>query len=161
MAAPIALFTLADLESALTGEKVRELLGTKGVAEADNPKVKLVIESATGFVFGKIQIAVKLKSIDELWDSTWGDRDKGEIRRLAISAGMYYAHFYGQKGEEIPESVVDELERIEKRCTEIAEHYATLGNDPPAESSTQHDEIFSPGAGHTYPGQPRHNWSGF
>ena len=161
MAAPAQLFDKTDLETALTGEKLKQLLGVEGKSEATASRVKLVIESATGFVFGKIQIAVRLKSIDELWENVWTDREKGEIRRLAISAGTYYAHYYGQKGEEVPESVLAEREFIEKRCTEIAEHVATLGNDPTAASSTQHDFQFGTGAGHSLPRSPRSKWEGF
>jgi hypothetical protein len=112
-------------------------------------------------VLGKIQIALKLHSIDYLWFNRWTDRDKAELKRLCEGAAQYYAHAYGQKVEEVPESSKDLLDMIEKRCTEIAEHHSTAGNDPPAASSTQHIVPFSPGAGHYRRGEPRHRWSGF
>jgi hypothetical protein len=155
------LVTQEDLEILLTAEKLRQLGGHKGVSEPDNPWVKKVLAAGTGFVLGKIQIALKIHSIDYLWFNVWTDRDKAEIKRLCEGACQYYAHAYGQKVEEVPESSKDLLEMIEKRCTEIAEHHATAGNDPPVASSTQHDIRYSPGAGHTCRGQPRHNWGGY
>ena len=118
-------------------------------------------DDTVGFVLGKIQIALKLHSIDYLWFNRWTDRDKAELKRLCEGAAQYYAHAYGQKVEEVPESSKDLLDMIEKRCTEIAEHHSTAGNDPPAASSTQHIVPFSPGAGHYRRGEPRHRWSGF
>ena len=161
MPVPAQLFTLADLEDALTGEKVRELLGEKGKPEATARRVKLVIESATGFVLGHIQRAVKNSSIDVLWDTIWTDRDKAEIRRLAISAGTYYAAYYGQKGEELSESTVTERDYVEARAKEIGDHLATLGNEPPAASSTQHDLLYTTSVGHYPAGSARSRWRGF
>jgi len=161
MPVPAQLFTQADLEDSLTGEKVRELLGDKGKPEATARRVKLVIESATGFVLGHIQRAVKNGSIDALWDTVWTDRDKAELRRLAVSAGVYYAHFYGQKGEELPESVVTERDYVEARCKEIGDHLATLGAEPSPANSPQHVLSYTVGVGHYPRGSARSSWRGF
>lgn len=161
MPLPTQLFGQADLEDSITGEKLRELLGDKGKAEPTPRRVKLVIESATGFVLGHIQRAVKNSSLDVLWDTVWTDRDKAETRRLAISAGVYYAHFYGQKGEEVPETVVTERDYVEARAKEIGDHLATLGSEPTAASSTQHDLVFTAGVGHYPSGSARARWRGF
>ncbi len=155
------LVTQQDLEILLTAEKLRELGGTKGKSEPDPAWVAKVLAAGTGFVLGKIQIALKLHSIDYLWFNVWTDRDKAELKRLCEGAAQYYAHAYGQKVEEVPESAKDLLDIIEKRCTEIAEHHSTVAADPQAASSTQHVDRYSPGAGHTERGQPRHNWWGF
>lgn len=161
MAAPAQIFTQADLETAYTGEKVRELLGTKAKPEPDAARVKLVLESATGFVLGHVQRAVKNSSVDVLWDTVWTDRDRAELRRLAISAGGYYMHHYGQKGEEVPESMVTERDYVEARCKEIGDHSATLGSEPTAANSPQHDFVYGSGAGHYERNSPRDRWRGF
>lgn len=155
------LVTQLDLEILMTAEKVRELGARKGTSEVDPAWMQKVLAAGVGFVLGKIQIALKLHSIDYLWFNRWTDRDKAELKRLCEGAAQYYAHAYGQKVEEVPESSKDLLDMIEKRCTEIAEHHSTAGNDPPAASSTQHIVPFSPGAGHYRRGEPRHRWSGF
>lgn len=161
MPAPVQLFSLTDLELALTGEKVRELLGDKGKPEPTSPRVQLIIDSATGFVLGFIQKAVKNASIDALWDSTWTERDKAELRRLAISAGVYYAHYYGQKADDVPETVITERDYVEKRASEIGEGLATLGNEPPAESTPLHSLSYTTSVG-TYPeASARAKWGGF
>mgnify|MGYP003479401286 CR=1 FL=1 len=161
MPAPLQWFTQRDLETALTTEKVRELLADKGKSEVPPDRMALVLDNATGFVRGKIQIANKLKSIDQLWDTVWDSNQKAELRRLCQGAAVYYAHFVGQKAEECPQSAVDELDRIAERCKEIGEHYSTIGADPEAASSTQHDLTYGPGAGSTQRGQPRNGWSNF
>lgn len=155
------LVTQRDLEILMTAEKVRELGSRKGASEVDPAWIQKVLSAGVGFVLGKIQIALKLHSIDYLWFNRWTDRDKAELKRLCEGAAQFYAHAYGQKVEEVPESSKDLLDMIEKRCTEIAEHHSTAGNDPPAASSTQHIVPFSPGAGHYRCGEPRHRWSGF
>lgn len=161
MPVPVQLFTKEDLEDALTGEKLRELLGDKGKPEATARRVKLVIESATGFVLGHIQRAVKNSSVDHLWDAVWTDRDKAELRRLAISAGVYYAHFYGEKGDDLPETVATERDHVEARAKEIGDHHATLGNEPPAANSAQHELGYTAGIGHYPAGSARTGWRGF
>jgi len=161
MPTPVAILTQTDLESAVTAEKVRQLLSTSGKSEPDPARVRLVLESATGYVFGKIQVVISPLSIDTLWDTVWNDRDKSELRRLALSTAIYYLHFYGQKAEEIPQTVIDELERVEARCTEIAESRATIGADPAPDSSAQNIYAFTTGAGNNPEGSPRSRWRGF
>lgn len=161
MAAPVQFFTQADLEAAITAEKLKQLLGDKGKSEPTPARVQLVIDSATGFVLGQVQKAVKNSSVDYLWDNTWTERDKAELRRLAISAGIYYCHYYGQKGEELPESVVTERDYVEARCKEIGDHLATLGNEPTAANSPQHDYLYTSAVGHHQPGSPRAKWRWF
>lgn len=159
---PVQIFiTQQDLEDFLTGEKLRELLADKGKSEASPRRVKMAIESGIGFVLGHIQRAVQPKSMDVLWDTVWGDRDKAETRRLCISAAAYYCHLSGQKGEEMPEAMVTERDYVEERAKAIGDHLATLGSEPQPASSTQHDLDYSPGAGNTKPGQPRNKWVGF
>lgn len=161
MPAPVQLFTKEDLEDALTGEKLRELLGDKGKPEASARRVKLSIESATGFVLGHIQRAVKNTSIDHLWDTVWTDRDKAELRRLAISAGIYYAHVYGQKADDCPDVVLTERDHVEARAKEIGDKHATLGNEPTAASSAQHELGYTAGIGHYPAGSARSGWRGY
>lgn len=162
MPVPAQFITQQDLEDALTGEKVRQLLGEKGKSEPSAGRVKLAIGHAEGFVLGHIQRAVKPKSIDVLWDSgLWSDRDKAEVRRLVLSAAIYYCHFIGQKAEELPESVVTERDYVEARAKEIGDHLATLGNEPPAASSTQHDLVYTTGVGHYPAGSARSAWRGY
>lgn len=161
MTAPVQWFTQQDLEDALTAEKVRELLADKGKPEASPRRITLVLDNATGFVRGKVQIAVKLRSIDELWDTVWTSVDKAELRRLCQGASIYYAHLIGQKAEECPQTAVDELDRIAERCKEIGEHYSTIGADPNAASSTQHELNYGSSAGTTRRGQPRNAWENF
>lgn len=161
MPAPEFLITQAELETAITAEKLQQLLGTKGKAGADADRVAMVLSDATGLVLGRIKLQVRTGSIDELWDTLWTDRDKAEIKRLVRWAAVYYAHAAGQKVEEIPESVKDEMERVEARCKEIGEHTATLSADPEAASATQHDWRYAPGAGRSPAGSPRSRWSNF
>lgn len=161
MAAPETLVTAEELNLQLTGEKVRELLGTKGVAVPDPERVQMVLRQGTGCVLGKVQIALKNQSIDELWETIWTPRDKAELKRLAMGATVYYAHLAGQKGEEVPQSVLDELERIEQRCLEIAQHSATVAANAQPASSTQHDFRYSTGCGRDPEGSPRKRWRHF
>jgi len=161
MPIPQTFIAQQDLEDALTAEKLRELLGDKGKPEANPRRIKLCIEQGQGFVLGHIQRAVQPKSIDVLWDTVWGDRDKAETRRLVLSASLYYVHLFGQKEEDVPDSVTTERDYVEERAKAIGDHLATVGADPDPASSTQHVINYSPGAGNTLPGQPRNKWVGF
>lgn len=161
MPAPVQFFGQLDLEAAITAEKLKQLLGDKGKSEPTPARVQLVIDSATGFVLGHIQRAVKNSSVDVLWETVWTERDKAELRRLSISAGIFYAHFYGQKAEEIPESVITERDYVETRCKEIGDHLATLGNEPAAANSPQHRYAYTSSVGHHQPGSPRAKWRDF
>jgi UDP-galactopyranose mutase len=86
MALPVDIITLADLNTAYTAEKVMQQLGTKGKNAPDADRVKLVIESAIGFVMGQIQRAVVKSSVYDLWVSRWRDDDRAEIRRRVLTA---------------------------------------------------------------------------
>lgn len=158
---PVYLVSKEDLETALTAEKVRELAGPKGKPEALPALIKLCIESGQGAILGQVQRAVKNSSVYHLWLTKWTDLDKAQLRRLVLSAAIYYLHFYGQKGEEVPESVMAEWESVKEEATAIGNHLGTLANEPPAASSTQHTMIPNLGAGHEVPGYPRHGWRNF
>jgi hypothetical protein len=161
MALPVDIITLADLNTAYTAEKVMQQLGTKGKNAPDADRVKLVIESAIGFVMGQIQRAVVKSSVYDLWVSRWRDDDRAEIRRLVLSAAGYYMHYYGQKGDEIPDSVTQERDNVEPRCKDIGDHVATIGAEPQPESSTQHEFIYGPSVGNNPIGAPRNLWGGY
>jgi hypothetical protein len=162
MPVPEQFVTQADLEDALTAEKVRQLLGDKGKPEPSASRVRLVLESGHGFVLGHIQRQVKNKSLDALWDSgAWSDRDKAETRRLVLGACIYYAHHYGQKAEEVPESVMAERDYIEQRAQAVGDNLATLGADPPPANSPQHVLGYTTSVGHYPAGSVRSNWRGF
>lgn len=162
MPAPETLNTETELETAITEEKLRQLLPGAGKREADPARVLLALRSGTGCILGKIQIALKLASIDTWWDAaTTTDRDKAEIKRLGLSASIYYAHYYGLKAEELPQAVIDEQERIEKRADEIAKHYATIATNAQPESATQHDFIYTTGCGNNPTGSPRSKWRNY
>ena len=86
MAAPETLNTQAELEVAISAEKLRQLLPANGKKEVDADRVLLALRSGTGAIFGKIQIALELGSIDEWWDAaTTSERDKAEVKRLGLS----------------------------------------------------------------------------
>lgn len=161
MPAPEFLITQEELENAITAEKLKQLLGTKGKSEADPARVQMVLSDATGDVLGRLKIQAKVASIDELWDTQWTDRDKAEIRRLVRWAAVYYAHLAGQKGEEVPPTVEDAYGKIEARCQQIAEHTATLSADPEPAAATQNEWQYAPGAGRYPDGSPRKRWSAF
>jgi hypothetical protein len=162
MPVPAQFVTQQDLEDAITGEKLRELLGDKGKAEASPRRVKLCIESGTSFVLGHIQRAVKNSSLDVLWDSPqWTDRDRAEVRRLVLSAAIYYCHYHGQKAEELPEAVVTERDYVEARAKEIGDHLATIGAEPQPATSPQHYMGYTTPIGHYPAGSLRSYWRGF
>jgi len=156
--APINLVTQADLEAALTAEKVRELAGPKGKPEALPALIKLVLESGQSTILRQVQRAVKSESIYALWVTRWTDLDKAELRRMILSACIYYLHFYGQKGEEVPESVQAELEAVKAEAKEVGDHVATLANTPAAASSALHELIPNLAAGDEAPGFARSKW---
>lgn len=159
--APIYLVTQADLELALTGEKVKQLGADRGQPEARAAWVKLVLESGQGEVLGQVQRAVKLGSVYEQWVANWTDLDKANLRRMVLSACLYYAHLYGQKGEEVPEDIRTEHEAIMAQATAIGDHLGTLANEPTAQSSTQHAMLPNLAAGHNACGFPRSYWRDF
>lgn len=162
MAAPDALFTQAELETAYTAEVVNQLLGAKGRAAPDTSRVDLVRRSATGLVLGKIAKAIQPAGIDTWWEApTTTERDKGELKRLSLSAAAYYLRFYGQKAEEMPEAVVEEMRRIEQRADEIGRGYAVIGSNANPAAATQHDLYYAAGAGHYPTGSGRKNWRSF
>lgn len=163
MAAPDTLCTQTELERAITAEKLRQLLPAAGKKEADTERVLLALRSGTGAVLGPIAKALTPASIDTWWDAaTTGERDKAECKRLAISASSYYATFYGLKaGEEMPQALSDEMERVEKRAMEIGNHYATLGAKANPASATQNDYLYGQGAGRSPEGSPRSRWKEF
>jgi hypothetical protein len=159
--APIYLITQADLETAMTAEKIRELAGPKGKAEAYPALIKLILESAQGAILRQVQRACKLPSIYDSWVKNWSDLDKADLRRMVLSAAIHYVHFYGQKAEEEPDTVVAEYERVMDEAKQVGDHLATLANDPPARSSVQHTMIPSPGCGFNPCGFPRSRWRSF
>jgi len=162
VAAPETLNTQEELERAITAEKLRQLLPAEGKRTADADRVLLALRAGTGCVLGKLQIALQLASVDQWWDAaTTTDRDKAELRRLGLSASIYYAHFYGLKAEEIPPVVVDEMERIEERIDQIAQHHATIGANAIPTSSGQHSQNYAAGVGNFPSGSPRAKWRGF
>lgn len=162
MAAPDALFTQAELETTYTAELVNQLLGARGKAAPDSERVDLVRRAATGVVLGKIAKAIQPAGIDEWWDATTTtERDKAELKRLGLSAAAYYMRFYGQKQEEIPDAVREEMQRIETRADEIGKGYATLGSNTNPAAATQHDLHYAAGAGHYPTGSGRKNWRSF
>lgn len=162
MAAPETLNTQAELEVAISAEKLRQLLPANGKKEVDADRVLLALRSGTGAIFGKIQIALELGSIDEWWDAaTTSERDKAEVKRLGLSSSIYYAHYYGLKAEEMPQTVADENQRAETRATEIAEHHATIGAKTQPATSTQNDFVYNNGITTSPYGSPRSRWRGF
>jgi hypothetical protein len=162
MAAPDALFTQAELETAYTAEVVNQLLGAKGRAAPDTARVDLVRRSATGLVLGKVAKAIQPSGIDTWWDaSTTTERDKAELKRLALSAAAYYLRFYGQKAEEIPDAVLEEMKRIEERADEIGRGYAVIGSNSNPAAAPQNDLFYAAGSGHYPTGSGRKNWKSF
>lgn len=159
MANPV-LVSLADLETAMTAHKVRQLLGIKGDASIPQDRVQMILDNGHGFVFGEIQRAVKKSSVFALWLTTWTPEDRAEIRRLILGACIYYLHYLGQMGEEVPDSVSSERDEIKDRCQRIGDHLATVAAEPPPASSTQHDFIYGPGCGQHQVGSPRGRWGG-
>jgi hypothetical protein len=162
VAAPDTLNSQAELEAAISAEKLRQLLPGAGNKLADPDRVLLALRSGTGAILGKIQIALDVTAIDTWWDAaTTNERDKAEVKRLALSASIYYAHFYGLKAEEMPQTISDEMQRAETRATEIAEHHATLGAKTQPTASTQHDFVWNDGITESPLGSPRARWKGF
>lgn len=162
MPAPETLNSASELEQAITAEKLRQLLPAAGKKEADSDRVLLALRSGTGAILGKIQIALDVASIDTWWEAaSTTERDKAEVKRLALSASIYYAHFYGLKAEEMPQTIADEMQRAEMRATEIAEHHATIGSRSQPSASTQHDWVYNHGIGPSPTGSPRSRWRGF
>lgn len=158
---PFLLISQTDLETALTAEKVREIAGSKGKPEAYPALIKLVLESGQGVILRQVQRACKLGSIYQRWVEKWTDLDKADLRRMILSACIYYLHFYGQKAEEVPEDVRTEFDSVMTQAKEVGDHLATLANEPPAASSTPHTMIPNLGAGHNARGYPRSGWGNF
>lgn len=154
------LVSLADLETAMTAKKVRQLLGIAGDASIPADRVQMILDNGHGFVFGEIQRAVKKSSVFALWLTQWTPEDRAEIRRLVIGACIYYLHYLGQMGEEVPDSVSAERDEIKDRCQRIGDHLATVAAESGPESSTQHDFIYGPGCGRHDTGSPRGRWQG-
>jgi len=162
MPVPVQFVGQAELEDALTAEKLRQLLGDKGKNEPSPSRVRLALDNGHGMVLGLIQKQVKNKSLDELWDNgTWSERDKAETRRLVLGACIYYAHHIGQKAEGVPDSVMTERDYIEQRCQDIGNNLATLGADPPPASAQGHSVCLAPAVGHYPAGSARSMWSKF
>jgi hypothetical protein len=162
MPAPDTLVTQAELERAITLEKLRQLLPAAGKKEPDTERVLLALRSGTGAVLGPVAKAIQPASLDVWWDApTTAERDKAELKRLGLSASIYYAHFYGLKAEEIPDALLTEMERAEKRAMEIGDHYATLGSKNNPAAATQNEWLYGQGAGHYPEGSGRKNWSNF
>lgn len=154
------LVTQSDLEVKLTAHKLRQLLGVKGDAAIPADRIQMILDEGHGFVFGEIQRAVKKSSVYALWLTNWTTEDRAEIRRLIIGACVYYAHYNGQMGEEVPDSVTAERDEIKDRCQRIGDHVATVAAEPAPDSSTQHDFIYGPGCGRHESGSPRGRWGG-
>ena len=162
MPAPEALFTADELELAYTAEVVAQLMSAKGKANPPTDRVDLVRRSATGLVLGRVQVALQPASIDEWWDAaTTTERDKAELKRLALSAASYYMRYYGQKAEEIPDAVREEIVRIEERCDAIAKQYATIGSNTMPSASAMNEFYYTTGAGNNPSGSPRSRWKNF
>lgn len=158
---PVYLVLQADLETAMTAEKIRELAGPKGKPEAYPAFIKLVLESGQGAILGRVQRAVSVSSVYQHWVTNWTDLDKANLRRLVLSACIYYVHYYGQKGEEMPEDVRLEFETVKQDATAIGNHVGTLASQSQAASSTLHRLIPGLGAGHNVPHFPRSGWRNF
>ncbi len=158
---PFNLIVQADLENAITAEKVRELAGPKGKPEALAALITLVLNSGQSIILRQVQRACKLGSIYQTWVDKWTELDRADLKRMILSACIYYLHFYGQKGEEVPESVQTEFDRVCGEAKEVGDHLATLANEPPAASSTPHTMGPNLGAGHNVCGFPRSGWGGF
>lgn len=162
MPAPDALFTAAELELAYTAENVAQLMSANGKANPPTDRVDLVRRSATGLVLGRVQVAIQPASLDEWWEaSTTTERDKAELKRLAISAAGYYMRFYGQKAEEIPDAVREEMTRVEERADAIAKQYATIGSNAMPSASAMNTFYYTTGAGQNPAGSPRSRWKQF
>jgi hypothetical protein len=159
MTTPV-LVAQPDLETKLTAHKLRQLLGVKGDAAIPADRIQMILDEGHGFVFGEIQRAVQISSVYALWLTRWTSAERAEIRRLIIGACVYYAHFNGQMGEEVPDSVVAELDKIQDRCQRIGDHVATVAAEPMPASSTQHDFIYGSGPGRHQVGSPRGRWAG-
>lgn len=163
MAAPDTLCSQAELEHAITAEKLRQLLPGAGKKEADADRVLLALRSGTGAILSPISKAIAPVGIDTWWEaSTTTERDKAEIKRLAISASIYYAEFYGLKGgEEMPQALSEEMARAEKRAEEIGNLHSRFGAKEDPASAGQHELLYSSGCGRHPEGSPRDRWRGF
>lgn len=162
MAAPETLNTQTELENAITAEKLRQLLPDAGKKAADSARVLLALRSGTGAVLGMVAKAITPASIDVWWDaSTTSERDKAELKRLGLSASIYYAHFYGMKAEEVPDSTREEMQRAELRAKEIGDHYATIGAKSNPAAATMNELNYNSGCGRHPEGSPRSRWRDF
>lgn len=167
MPAPDTILTQAELELRVGAEKLTQLLPEPGKKVPDAARVRTVLLDARGAVFGGLNVALQPKSVDELWD-TWTDADKAEIKRLMARAAVYYAHYWGQKQEALPEPVAADWsalmgDGIPERGDVylLGARLRTLGTDKEPRSSQPNVAIFSMGAGRSPPGSPRSRWRGY
>lgn len=167
MAAPDTILTQAEFEARIGAEKLVQLLPAPGGKIADTTRVQVVLYDARGAVFGGLQIALQPLSVDQLWD-TWEEKDKAEIKRLIARAAVYYAHYWGRKQEDIPESVLDDWHALmgngEPNRGDVyilGARLRTLGTDKAPKSSQQNEARFLLGAGRSPAGSPRSRWRYF
>jgi len=167
MAAPDTIITQAELEIRMGADKVAQLLPAAGRKIADAERVRAVLLDARGAVFGGLQVAMSPLSIDSLWDA-WADADKAEIKRLVSRAAIYYAHYYGEKSEGIPDPVAADWAALMGEgqpqrgdVYQLGARLRTLGTDKTPASSAQNEAYYLPGAGRSPPYSPRWRWRGY
>lgn len=161
MATDLRFITQTDLETAITGEKVRELLADTG-KQVRPERWQLVSDSAHGFVLRKLKIGLNLDSLDQWWvKPEVTDRDRGEVRRMVLQAAIYWAHYYGQKAEGVPPDVNEAYQRLADEIDEFAKHMATIGANTSPATNTQNDLLINKGPGYYIPTGARSRWGNF
>lgn len=147
MPAPDTYVTQEDIERAITGNKLVQLLPKAGSPRlVDANRLRDCLLDATGVVRGTIQIQIQPKSIEQLWD-TWGDTDRAEIKRLTKSVAIYYVHYYGERVEEVPEDVQKDYERTLDQLAQFADRLRTLGTNVEPDTSRQYTAVSPIGVG--------------
>lgn len=162
MPAPDALFTQAELEEFLGPDTLSQQLGNKGKGAPETGRVTLFRQLATGYVLGKIAVAIKPASIDEWWEAeTTTERDKGQLKLLGMFACGVLIRFGAQKLEELPDGAQQALQIVDTRSGEIAKGSAVIGANTNPASATQHDHIYGQGVGRSPEGSPRWRYRGW
>lgn len=158
MPAPDYYVTQEELERAISARKLRELMPGSTSTTTDTDRVALVLNTATGEVRSYLQVALNLASIDEQWD-TWTEKDKSDIRRMALLMAIYYVHYFGERAEDVPETVMRSRDTVLEQLKATAERLKSVGSHEQA-ATNRHFQIVAPRqVGESTPGGPRESFN--
>lgn len=162
MPAPEALFTQAELETFIGPDTLSQQLGTKGKGPPDAARVFMFSQLATGYVLGKVAIAIQPTSLDVWWDApTTTERDRSQLKLLGMMCCGTLIRYGAQKLEELPDGAREAMSLVDTRATEIARGSARLGANTEPEYTGQSEFHYGNGVGRSPEGSQRWRWRGW